>query len=214
MTNLVHAANLTSQSDRHAAGAAARSSTSRASARYASAPRDFTSYSMHRHAVARRLAEPDVARDDGAKHFLLEELADVGRDLLPEIRPLVEHRQQHAFDVERRIERRAHAAHRADEIGEPFEREVLAVQRNQHGVGGDERVQRQQAERRRTVDEDVVELVAQRLEQRAQPLLAVRQRDQLDFGAGEIAVGGNQRQAIDAGRDDEAARRRSPARRW
>ena len=37
------------------------------------------------------------------------------------------------------IEARADAAHRADEIGEPFEREVLAVERNQHGVGGDER---------------------------------------------------------------------------
>ena len=58
---------------------------------------------------------------------------------------------------------RAHAAHRADEIGEAFEREVLAVQRNQHGVGGDERVEREQPERRRAVDEDVVVLVAHRV---------------------------------------------------
>ena len=94
--------------------------------------------------------------------FSLKNCAHVGRDLLAEIRALVEHRQQHALDVERRIERGAHAAHRADEIGEPFEREVLAVQRNQHRVGGDERVQRQQAKRRRTVDEDVVVFVAQR----------------------------------------------------
>ena len=94
-------------------------------------------------------------------------------DLLSEIRALVEHRQQDAFDVERRVERGADAAHRADEIGEPFEREVFAVQRNQHGVGGDERVQRQQAERRRTVDEDVVEVVAHRRdEQRAAALRA------------------------------------------
>ena len=55
------------------------------------------------------------------------------------------------------IERGADAAQRGDEIGEPFEREVLAVERNQHRVGGDERVQREQAERRRRVDEDVVE---------------------------------------------------------
>ncbi len=51
---------------------------------------------------------------------------------------------------------------RRHQVGEPFEREVLAVQRNQHRVGGDQRVERQQAERRRRVDEDVVELVAQR----------------------------------------------------
>ena len=91
--------------------------------------------------------------------FSLKNAADVARDLLPEIRALVEHRQQHALDVEGGIERGAHAAHGADEIGEPFEREVLAVQRNQHGVGGDERVERQQAERRRAVDEDVVVIV-------------------------------------------------------
>ena len=106
--------------------------------------------------------------------FSLKNSPHVVRDLLSEVRALVEHRQQHAFDVERRVERGAHAAHRADEIGEPFEREVLAVQRNQHGVGGDERVEREQAERRRAVDEDVVEVVAQRREQRAQPLFALR----------------------------------------
>ena len=36
------------------------------------------------------------------KHLLLEELAHVARDLLTEIRAIVVHRQQHAFDVERR----------------------------------------------------------------------------------------------------------------
>ena len=121
------------------------------------------------HAVARRLAQPNVARNDRVEHLLLEELADVARHLLAEIRAFVVHRQQHAFDVERRIERAAHAAHRADELGEPFEREVLAVQRNQHGVGRDQRVQRQQAERRRTVDEDVVELVRGGAQRRSRP---------------------------------------------
>ena len=77
---------------------------------------------------------------------------------------------------------------RADEIGETFEREVLAVERNQHGVGGDERVQRQQAERRRAVDEDVV--VAWRTLARSMrsAFFAVRQRDQLDFRAGQVLV--------------------------
>ena len=80
----------------------------------------------------------------------------------------------------------AHAAHGADEIGEAFEREVLAVQRNEHAIGGDERVQREQAERRRAVDEDVVELVAQRLEQVPQAAFAIGQGDQFDLGAGEF----------------------------
>ena len=36
------------------------------------------------------------------KTFSLKKLADVARDLLTEVRALVEHRQQHAVDVERR----------------------------------------------------------------------------------------------------------------
>ena len=97
------------------------------------------------------------------------------RDLLPEVRALVVHRHQHAGDVERRVERGADAPQRGDEIGEPFEREVLAVERNQHGIGGDERVEREQAERRRRVDEDEVEAVARAESSSvAQPALAIR----------------------------------------
>ena len=83
----------------------------------------------------------------------------------------------------------AHAPHRADEIGEAFEREVLAVQRNQHGVGRDQRIQREQAERRRAVDEDVVEPRPQRLDDALEAPLALGHRDQLDLRAGQIAVG-------------------------
>ena len=94
------------------------------------------------------------------------------------------------------IHRAADAAQRGDEIGEPFEREVLAVERNEHGVGGDERVEREESERRRRVDEDEVEAIAQRLEQIAQAALAIRQVDELDFRAGEIAIGGNEPQVL------------------
>src|SRR5262245_40179636 len=51
------------------------------------------------HAVARRFAKPDVARDDGVEDAVLEELPDVARDLLPQVRPLVVHRHEDAGDV-------------------------------------------------------------------------------------------------------------------
>ena len=98
--------------------------------------------------MARGFAKPHVARDHRPKDFVLEELTHVGCDLLAEIRPFVEHREQHALDVELGVEGGADAAKRADEIGEPLEREVLAVQRNEDRVGGDERVERQQADSR------------------------------------------------------------------
>ena len=50
--------------------------------------------------MARRLTEADVSRDDGAEHFLLEELPHVGGHLLAKVGALIEHRQQHALDVE------------------------------------------------------------------------------------------------------------------
>ena len=102
------------------------------------------------------------------------------------------------------IERAAHAPHRADEIGQTFEREVLAVQRNQHRVGGDERVEREQAERRRAVDEDVIE--ARRAADRATRCSRCSRSgsgDHLDLGAGEVAIGRNQRQVLDLRRQHE-----------
>src|SRR6266850_1875460 len=44
-----------------------------------------------RQSMARRFAETDVARDHGVEDAVLEELADVPRDLLSEIGPLVVH---------------------------------------------------------------------------------------------------------------------------
>src|SRR6476646_8806786 len=84
----------------------------------------------HRQAVARGFAVPDVARNHGTKNFLFEESAHIIRDLMTEIRALIAHREQYAVDVEGRVERAAHAAHRANQIGKPLEREVFAVQRN------------------------------------------------------------------------------------
>ena len=121
----------------------------------------------HRQAVTWRFREPHVARNDGLKHFLLEKLAHVRRDLRAQIGALVVHRQQHAVDVERRIQSRAHTAQGSHQIRKPFQREVLAVQRDQHCFGGDECIERQQAEGRRAVDEDVIEAIAQRREEPA-----------------------------------------------
>ena len=109
------------------------------------------------HAVTRRLTKPNVARDDAVVDAILKEFANVFGDRLSKIRSLIVHRQQHASDVERRVERTAHAAQCCDEIGQPFEGEIFAGERNEHGVGRDERVQCEQAERRRSVDEDDIE---------------------------------------------------------
>ena len=40
----------------------------------------------------------------------------------------------------------ANPTERTHQISEPFERKVLAVQRDEHRVGGDERIEREQSE--------------------------------------------------------------------
>src|ERR1043165_8314359 len=96
--------------------------------------------------------------------------------------------QQHALDIEARIERGADAANRADQFGQSLECEVLAVQRNQNRVSGHQRVEREQSERWRTIDEDVVVAIAFGCDQRSQPFFAVGKGDHFDFGAGQLAV--------------------------
>ena len=136
--------------------AAARSSTSRASARYASAPRDFASYRIT--GIPWLGASPSrTLRGMTVRNtFSLKNSRTSVATCWPRFVRSSNIVSSTPSISSSGLSDGAHAPHRADEIGKPFEREVLAVQRNQHGVGGDERVQREQAERGRTVDEDVI----------------------------------------------------------
>ena len=73
------------------------------------------------------------------------------------------------------------------QLAEALERVVLALDRDQHLAGSDEGIDRQQSERRRAVDEDVVEvdvaLPEEGVERRSQALLAGHERNQLDLSA-------------------------------
>ena len=56
-----------------------------------------------------------------------------------------------------------------------------------------------------------VELVAKRCRGGARSRRSrCAERDELDLGAGQLAVGGDERQVVDAGGDDELARRSRP----
>ena len=144
----------------------------RARARYASAPRDFTSYRITGMpwlgaSPSRTLRGMTVRNTFSLKNWRTSPATCWPRFVRSS--NIVSSTPSMSSDG---LSADSHAAHRADEIGEPLEREILAVKRNQHRVGGDERIQRQQPERRRTIDEDVIEVVAQWRQQRAQPFLA------------------------------------------
>src|SRR3972149_3277787 len=59
-------------------------------------------------AVARRLGEADVARNDGLVHLRAEMLLQIVRDLLGERVARVEHRPHQAVDLDAGVEMRTH----------------------------------------------------------------------------------------------------------
>jgi hypothetical protein len=127
-------------------------------------------------------------------------LAHLAGDLVGELGAAVVHRQQDRRDVQARVEVGAHEVDVAQQLAEALQRVVLALDRDQHLVRRDERVDRQQPERRRAVDEHVihVELVERRRrEGLPQPVLPGHHADELDLCAGQV----------DGGRDAEQVRR-------
>ena len=129
----------------------------------------------HRLAVARRLGDLHAARDHGAQHRVAEVAADLVGDLVGELRAAVVHGQQDRRDVQVGVEVRPHEVDVRQQLPEPLERVVLALDRDQHLVRRDQRVDGEQAERGRAVDEDVVDVeLVERL--RHQRLLEPRAR--------------------------------------
>ena len=94
---------------------------------------------------------------------------------------------------------RAYAADGLHQVGQALERVILALHRNQHAIRGAQAVEREQRQRRRTVQEDEIVIVGnfrdrdsnlrQRFGERVfQAHLAFGQIDQLDLRAGELAI--------------------------
>ena len=77
---------------------------------------------------------------------------------------------------------------RVEQRAQAFQRVVLALHRHDDRVGRGQRVERQQRQRRRAVDEDEVVVVAQRLQRALEPLLAAFLVHQLDLDRGQVDV--------------------------
>jgi hypothetical protein len=135
------------------------------------------------------LRQAHIPRDYGLKYVFRKEFAEVGRHLFGQAGSLVEHGQQHAFDFEPRIEALFHAVDCVHERGNAFEREVFALDRNQDRVGRGERVDCEEIERRRTVQDDEVVTGPQLFQLLAEARFAAFAVGKLDVGAGEMTVG-------------------------
>ena len=137
------------------------------------------------------------------EHLVLEVGAHLGDHLLGEVRALVDHREQHALDLELRVERALDALQRRRELGDALEGEVLALERDQHGLRGGQGVEREQPEARRAVDDHVVVAAGDRRERLLQAVLAGDHAHELHLGPGQVAVGGHELQVLEVRRDHE-----------
>ena len=85
---------------------------------------------------------------------------------------------------------------RAQQLPDAAVGEGLALQRDQDRVGGGEAVERHDAQRRRAVDDDDVEMLPHRGERPLERELATRPHQQHRVGAGEVDGRGQQRHPV------------------
>ena len=107
--------------------------------------------------MCRCLAEPDITRNHRIENQLAQIVPRIGFDLLGQVVASVIHGQHNTFDPQVRIGGTPHIADGQQELAQPLKRQELALQRHQHGVRGNKRIHRQQAERGRTVDQHDIE---------------------------------------------------------
>ena len=157
--------------------------------------------------VAGRLGQADAARDHGREHAVTKMTARFRGHVGGQLRARVVHRQEHSLDREPGIEMVADEVDRGDQLVEPFQGVVLALQRDQDLIRRREAVDGQEPERRRTVDEDVLERLVDRAKRPSQAALALGHRGQFHFGAGERHRRGEQAESRDRGVDDEFVHR-------
>ena len=110
-------------------------------------------------------------------------------DLLLQGDARVEHHSQQADDQQIGVEIRVHLFDGVDQVGQSFQRKVLALHGHQHAVRGAQAVQREHAQRRRAVDQYKVVFIAHCKQRGFQTAFAAFKVHQFHFSAGQFAIG-------------------------
>ena len=120
-------------------------------------------------------------------------------DLAGKAQTAVVHRQQKALDLQLRIQLALDDLDGVQQLADALEREILALHGDDHGVGGRQRVDGDQSERRTAVYQDVIVVIPDRGEQVAHHLLTAVDLQHLDLGADEVDVARHDVQPLDVG---------------
>ena len=133
-----------------------------------------------RQAVAGCFGEPHAPRDDGLVDRAAEMPANLSSDISGEVGARVVHREHDALDLERGVQMVSTRLMVAISWVSPSSA-VLALDRDEHRVGGGQCVDGQQAERWRRVDQDVVVFSSDPPNESGQPSLALLERRQFNL---------------------------------
>ena len=125
-------------------------------------------------------------------------------------RPAVEERREKAQDPQVPIQLEADRVDDLDQVVEALHRVVLRLHRDDHAVGRDQAVHRQEPEIGRAIDQrEVVPPVEAAVERIPQRLLASERGEEFAFGGRKVDVGGRHVDSCCFGRKDNFVQRRT-----
>ena len=141
--------------------------------------------------MAGGLREPDVAGDDGGVDLAGEVVLHFLRHLQSQIGAAVEHGEQNALQLQPGIQGAPDNAHCVHQVGKALQSVVFPLYGHQNGIRGAQCVQRQQLQRGRAVNENVIVLFCHLLQGVPQQKFPLLHGDQLDTRACQRFVGGH-----------------------
>jgi len=136
--------------------------------------------------------ETDVARHDGGEQHPFQIGLKAVRDVARQTRAVVVHGADEAGDAQVGIYRLAQLADGIEQGADAFEGEVFALDRHEDVVGGNQRIDGQQVERRWAVNQHPVETLRPAEDVFFQQGMAHVFAEQRFVRAGEVGVGGHQ----------------------
>ena len=133
-----------------------------------------------------RFGQGDIPGDNDLEHWAGEMGLNLLNYLIRQAISIVVHRQHDPFDLKSGVGRATHQRNGADQLAQPLQRIIFALDRDQDRVGRRQGIECQQAERRGTVNDQVVVVAQRRFDRFTQQIFAAGERGHLDFGADQI----------------------------
>ena len=134
-------------------------------------------------------AQAHIPRNDGVKYLVGEMCLDVVSDLPAEGIATIEHGENQAVNRESSVQVVANKRYCREKRAESLEGVIFALQRDQQGVAGGERVQSHQAERRWAIHDDEIVAITKGCESIAETTLAIFQLHELNLCSDEVLAG-------------------------